>query len=100
MTLWRADCFFLELVDGRETEKRFTIDYAADKDRAVTDAVHWVRNRQNALPELFGPLLAIKVYPFAPLPIEFDGAYHSPTVFPFYEWKCDGGKPLQEEFRA
>ena len=94
MALWRADCFFLELVDGRETEKQYTIDYAAMNSQEVIDAVRWVRNRQRTIPKMFGPLLAIKVYRLDPRPIALGGAYYPPTWLPHYEWKCDSGVPV------
>lgn len=100
--IYRADCAFLELDPdtGRSlnTERSYSIFYLAPPESSpsdiAADAHRWADNRIRNLPEIFGPLLCIKIYVLNPKAITSTGQYYPPTSFPFYEWKCDHGKRI------
>jgi hypothetical protein len=81
------------LPDG--TGRQFEILFkAADDEAAKLAAWKWVRNRQQAgLPDVFGPIGALKVYPYPIDTPEENGFIRTGGSFHCYEWKSDYGEP-------
>jgi len=84
----------IEYMD-RGTARTWSIIFeAVDPAAARAGVVAWWANRQAAIPEAFGPMLAVKLHPWKPQRFRDDGYLPADTGLFCWEWKYDWGMPL------
>ncbi len=62
---------------------------------AWADAVRWYADRRVCVPDHFGLLLALKLYPMRLHPVDEKGQQPSGRGFPIAEWKIDFPGPIE-----
>jgi len=95
---FKAYLYYLTEPDdrGQRFEQHTEIFFEGDSyEDAVIDTVDWYRGRQEAIPDHFTPLVAVKIYSIHPQRI-VDRQLSPNSGLPFYEWKFDAGYPLPE----
>lgn len=101
MTNYRADVYYLDASETGPAERRTELRFTATSHRqAVERLALWFASRQQFLPEIFGEMLALKLYLTHLSPLGERGDYLGEGLVQVFEWKCDWGSTLQQQVEA